>query len=361
MKISRNFKRGYALALAALLALPFVNLMQTKAAGPVVQDQACELTVAVDTTQTVWGTGVDAGLGAADFAGMTVPVNVYKVADMNVSAEFTPTEAFQGMDFNVVMNKDTNAATWENLAKDAVEKLGNVEPTKTGEIANGNPAVIANGNPAVIDGLDVGMYLIMPQETFNRDATRKYVFTPYLTALPSSDYTQTGAGSDDWQYDRTIYLKGEAQPQFGKLTINKTLSNYNETLGLTTSVFEIVGKDAQGNVVYTNVASITHNGAGTESVTIENIPAGITVTVTEVYAGASYEIDGENVKTAKIVSDEAVGTGNAEASVAFTNKLNGGHDSGYGLMNEFKAGDEDGDWEWTKPTTPGVPQGPAEN
>lgn len=351
MKISRNLKRGYALALAALLALPFVNLMQTKAAGPVVQDQACELTVAVDTTQTVWGTGVDAGLGAADFAGMTVPVNVYKVAKMNVSAEFTSTAGFEGLDFNIVM-KDANAATWENLAKDAVEKLGNVEPTKTGEIANGNPAVIS--------GLDVGMYLIVPQETFNSGYTRKYVFTPYLTALPSSDYTQTGAGSDDWQYDRTIYLKGEAQPQFGKLTINKTLSNYNETLGLTTSVFEIVGKDAQGNVVYTNVASITHNGAGTESVTIENIPAGITVTVTEVYAGASYEIDGENVKTATIVSDEAVGTRNAEASVAFTNKLNGGHDSGYGLMNEFKAG-EDGDWEWTKPTTPGVPQGPAEN
>lgn len=352
MKISRNLKRGCALALAVLLALPCVNLMQTKAAGPVVQDQACELTVAVDTTQTVWGTGVDAGLGAADFAGMTVPVNVYKVAKMNVSAEFTSTAGFTDLDFNVVMDKETNAATWEDLAKDAVEKLGNVEPTKTG--------VIANGNPAVISGLDVGMYLIVPQETFNSDYTRKYVFTPYLTALPSSDYTQTGAGSDDWQYDRTIYLKGEAQPQFGKLTINKTLSNYNETLGLTTSVFEIVGKDAQRNVVYTNVASITHNGAGTESVTIENIPAGITVTVTEVYAGASYEIDGKNVKTATIVSDEAVGPGNAEASVAFTNKLNGGHDSGYGLMNEFKAG-EDGDWEWTKPTTPGVPQGPAEN
>lgn len=351
MKISRNLKRGCALALAALLALPFVNLMQTKAAGAIIQDRKCELTVAVDTTQTVWGTGVGAGASAEDFEHMIIPVKVYKVADVNASAEFTSTAEFEGLDFNIVM-KDANAATWEDLAKDAVEKLGNVKPTKTGEIANGNPAVIS--------GLDVGMYLIVPQETFNSYYTRKYVFTPYLTALPSSDYTQTGAGSDDWQYDRTIYLKGEAQPQFGKLTINKTLSNYNETLGLTTSVFEIVGKDAQGNVVYTNVASITHNGAGTESVTIENIPAGIKVTVTEVYAGASYEIDGENVKTAKIVSDEAVGTENAEASVAFTNKLNGGHDSGYGLMNEFKAG-EDGDWEWTKPTTPGVPQGPAEN
>lgn len=351
MKISRNLKRGCALALAVLLALPCVNLMQARAAGPVVQDRDCELTVAVDTTETVWGVGVGAGASAEDFENMTVTVNVYKVADMNVSAEFTPTEAFQGMDFNVVM-KDANAATWENLAKDAVEKLGNVGPTKTG--------VIANGNPAVISDLDVGMYLIMPQETFNRDATRKYVFTPYLTALPSSDYTQTGTGSDDWQYNRTIYLKGEAQPQFGKLTINKTLQDYNETLGPTTSVFEIVGKDAQGNVVYTNVASITHDGAGEKSVTIENIPVGIKVTVTEVYAGASYEIAGENVKPATIVSDAAVSNGSPAASVAFKNKYNGGNDSGYGLMNEFKVGD-DGAWEWTKPTTPGVPQGPAEN
>lgn len=353
MKISRNLTKGCALALAVLLALPCVNLMQARAAGPVVQDRDCELTVAVDTTETVWGVGVGAGASAEDFENMTVTVNVYKVADMNVSAEFTPTEAFQGMDFNVVMNKDTNAATWENLAKGAVEKLNGVKPTTTG--------AIENGNSAVIDGLDVGMYLIMPQETFNRDATRKYVFTPYLTALPSSDYTQTGTGSDDWQYNRTIYLKGEAQPQFGKLTINKTLQDYNETLGPTTSVFEIEGRDAQGNVVYTNVASVTHGGAGTESVTIKDIPAGIKVTVTEIYAGASYEIDGKNVQTTTIVSDAAAGTENPVVSVAFTNKYNGGNDSGYGLMNEFKAGDEEGVWEWTKPTTPEVPQGPAEN
>lgn len=352
MKISRNLKRGCALALAALLVLPCVNLMQTKAAGPVVQDRDCELTVAVDTTETVWGVGVGAGTSAEDFENMTVSVNVYKVADMNVSAEFTSTTGFEDLDFNVVM-EDSNAATWENLAAEAVQRLEGVEPTATGNIKKGNPVVIGS--------LGVGMYLIVPQETFNSDSTRKYVFTPYLTALPSSDYTQTGAGSDDWQYDRTIYLKGEAQPQFGKLTINKTLQNYNATLGLTTSVFEIVGKDAQDNVVYANVASVTHDGAGEQSVTLENIPAGIIVTVTEVYAGASYEIVGENVQTTTIVSDAAVGLEKPAASAAFTNRYNGGNDSGYGLMNEFKAGDEEGVWEWTKPTTPGVPQGPAEN
>lgn len=354
MKISRNLKRGCALALAALLALPCVNLMQAKAAGPVIQDQKCILTVAVDTTETAWGVGVGAGASAEDFADMTVPVNIYKVADMSVSAEFTPTSDFKGLDFNVA-RENLKADTWEKLAESAVErqKQTGVPSTKTGNIEK--------GNPAVIEDLDVGMYLIVPQETFNGDYTRKYVFTPYLTALPSSDYAQAGVGSDEWQYDRTIYLKGEAQPQFGKLTINKTLQNYNETLGPTTSVFEIEGRDAQGNVVYTNVASVTHGGAGTESVTIKDIPAGITVTVTEIYAGASYEIDGENVQTTTIVSDAAAGTENPVVSVAFTNKYNGGNDSGYGLMNEFKAGDEEGVWEWTKPTTPEVPQGPAEN
>ena len=192
MKISRNLKRGCALALAALLVLPCVNLMQTKAAGPVVQDRDCELTVAVDTTETVWGVGVGAGASAEDFENMTVTVNVYKVADMNVSAEFTSTTGFEDLDFNVVM-EDSNAATWENLAAEAVQRLEGVKPTATGNIEKGNPAVIGS--------LGVGMYLIVPQETFNSDSTRKYVFTPYLTALPSSDYTQTGAGSDDWQYD----------------------------------------------------------------------------------------------------------------------------------------------------------------
>lgn len=354
MKISRNLKRGCALALAALLALPCVNLMQAKAAGPVIQDQKCILTVAVDTTETAWGIGVGAGASAEDFADMTVPVNIYKVADMSVSAEFTPTSDFKGLDFNVA-RENLKADTWEKLAESAVErqKQTGVPSTKTGNIEK--------GNPAVIEDLDVGMYLIVPQETFNSEYTRKYVFTPYLTALPSSDYAQAGVGSDEWQYDRTIYLKGEAQPQFGKLTINKTLQNYNETLDLTTSVFEIVGRDAQEEVVYTNVASVTHNGAGTESVTIENIPAGITVTVTEVYEGASYELVSEGKQTATIVSDAAVNFGKPAASVAFTNKFNGGNDSGYGLMNEFKYNDETGDWEWTKPTTPGVPQESPEN
>lgn len=335
MKISRNLTRGCALALAVLLALPCVNLMQTKAAGPVIQDQKCKLTVEVNASAL----GEEAS--GEDFKAMTVPVNVYKVADVNVSAEFTSIAEFANLDFNIVMNKDTNAAAWEDLAKQAVKKLEGVAPTEIGQIIN--------GAPAVIEGLDVGMYLVAPQETFNSNYSRKYVFQPYLTALPSSQYTQTGAGSDEWEYDRTISLKGEAEVQTGKLTIHKTLQNYNTTLGEMTCVFQIEGRDAAGDVVYSNVASITLDSADTRSVTIENIPAGLDVTVTEVYAGASYEVVGDNLQSTMIQSDASVKAGNSQASVSFTNQYGGGNRGGYGVTNAFTVG-EDGEWGWTDPT-----------
>lgn len=337
MKISRSMKSGCALAMAALLALPCLNLMQARAAGPVIQDQDCKLTISVDDALL----GEDAS--AEDLAGMTIPVDLYKVADVDVSGVFTSTEVFKDINFNVIMDGDTNAATWEELAAKTAEKLTEVKPTATG--------TIEKGAPAVFEGLRAGMYLVAPQDTFNADYSMEYVFTPYLTALPSSEYTLNGAGSDEWIYDRTISLKGEAEQQFGKLTIQKTLNNYNTSLGQMTCVFEIEGKDASGNVEYSDVVSITLGGADTSSITIENIPAGLNVTVTEVYAGGSYEVVGDNVKTAVIVSDAGVEGGNAQASVDFANQYNGGNRGGYGVTNEFSIG-EDGEWNWTDPTAP---------
>lgn len=344
MKISRSMKSGCALALAALLALPCINLMQARAAGPIIQDQDCTLTVSVPENMTDLGSDAS----AADFDKMTIPVDLYKVADVDVSGVFTSTETFSDIDYNVVMDPETNAATWSNLATETGEALkdSDEEPFEHGEIAG--------GNSAVIDGLKPGMYLVVPQDTFNADATVKYVLTPYLTALPSSEYTLTGTGSDEWQYEREIFLKGEAEPQFGKLTIQKTLANYNAALGPMTCVFQIDGSDAQGDVVYSNVVSITLSDANPVSETIENIPAGLKVRVTEVYAGASYEVVGDNLKETTIVSDAGVEAGRDQASVSFANQYNGGNRGGYGVTNEFTVL-ENGDWEWTDPTSSNTP------
>ncbi len=199
------------------------------------------------------------------------------------------------------------------------------------------------------------MYLVVPQATYNADYSVKYVFTPYLTALPSSEYTLSGTGSDDWDYDTVIGLKAEAEPQYGKLAITKTLENFNESLGRATFVFQIEGRDAAGALAYSDVASITFGQAGSETVTIDRIPAGLTVTVTEIYSGASYTIVGSDTESVLIWSDVAVeataGTESAtkQAAVSFTNRYDGGNRGGYGVTNHFESDGEDG-WIWEDPT-----------
>lgn len=328
MKISRRVKTGCALALAALLALPCVNLMQTRAAGPVIENEKCTLTIKA-------GEGL---FGADEQVKEGIPVKLYKVADVDVSGTFTSAGIFSDMDFNVSMDAENRADEWSSLAEKAVKKL---------EGAKDEPAaaqgVVYKDKSAVIGGLGVGMYLAAPQDTFNDDMTVKYVFTPYLTALPSSEYTLTGTGSDEWEYERTITLKGEREPQFGGLTIIKKLDDYNKTLGRVTCVFEIEGTDKNGKV-YSNVASITHEGPGDASVTIDNIPAGLEVTVREIYSGASYTLSSDQEVTATIVSGEN------PVSVNFSNRYDGGNRGGYGVTNHFEV--KDGEWLWENPTTP---------
>ena len=148
-----------------------------------------------------------------------------------------------------------------------------------------------------------------------------------------------------------IGLKAEGEPQYGRLNITKVLSNYNETLGRTSFVFQVEGRDETGALVYSNVISTTHEGAGSETVTLEKIPAGLTVTVTEVYSGASYELVDSGEKDVLIWSDAAVASGeHSEASVSFANRYGGGNRGGYGVTNHFDS-DGSGGWKWVNPVT----------
>ena len=104
--------------------------------------------------------------------------------------------------------------------------------------------------------------------------------------------------------------------------------------------------------MYSEVVSTTHEGAGSETVTLDKIPAGLDVTVTEVYSGASYTIVGSDSDSAFIWSDPAVEAGaGEEASVTFTNRYDGGNRGGYGVTNHFDS-DGNGGWRWDNPTSP---------
>ena len=342
MKISKRVRTGYALALAGILALPGLSLLTTQAAGAIDTGAKCSLTVTVEESEY-----------AKDFNDMSIPVSVYKVADVDSVRKYKAAGAFAGMDFSDI-SSTTTAEQWMELGKQAEEIRVAAEPAPepSGEVTVQKEAGSTEPAKGTIRDLATGMYLVVPAETYNKDYTVKYVFNPYLTALPGNSYASDdyGEGSDEWDYNPVIGLKAEGEPQTGKLIITKVLKNYNETLGKTSFVFEITGRDSAGNIVYSNVVSTTHEGPGDQSVTLEGLPAGITVTVKEVYEGASYELDSPEVVDGVLIwSDAAVDAGLGEtASVTFRNKYDGGNRGGYGVTNHFY--DENGTWECDYPT-----------
>ncbi len=337
MKISRRMRKGYALALAFLLTLPCLIRIQTEAATAIDTSVKCSLTVSVGSSDY-----------EEDFNEMSIPVSLYKVADVDSAGRYTSVDLFSQVDLTGI-SSTTTAEEWQNLAEEANQCLSGAEAV--GKTVVEKPESGAGEAQGVFKDLAVGMYLVVPEASYNADYTVKYEFTPYLTALPSSEYAMTGAGSDDWDYNPVIGLKAGGDPQYGKLNITKVLSNYNETLGRTSFVFQIEGKDETGAVVYSEVVSTTHEGAGSETVTLDKIPAGLDVTVTEVYSGASYTIVGSDSDSAFIWSDPAVEAGaGEEASVTFTNRYDGGNRGGYGVTNHFISDGKEG-WDWDNPTT----------
>lgn len=120
------------------------------------------------------------------------------------------------------------------------------------------------------------------------------------------------------------------------------MTEYNSTLGPATFVFQIEGE--RGTDRYSNVVSITFTEAGQQSAVVEHIPAGMNVTVTEVYSGSSYELTSEASQSTVIVAGDA-----DRASVAFSNTYNDSTNGGTGVENQFNH-DEEG-WHWTQKGT----------
>ncbi len=358
MKISRKAKTGCAAVLAALMAVTGLSMQQTYAAKAVdLERKDCSIKISVSIGRNGDKHGNDEYL--EDFNAMSIPADLYRVASVDVTGQNYETYApFNSVDLSGI-NSETKASEWLDMAKTAAAKE-NLEAAK--EASNEGEQLYWNetiqSGTATFTGLAPGMYLVVPETTFNLDYTVKYSFTPYLTALPSSAYT-TGydedgnamqTGSDEWIYNTEIGLKPEAEPLFGRLEITKELENFNETLGQTTFTFLVEGRDPEtGELLYSDVVSTTHEELASETVTLEHIPAGITVTVTEIYTGASYEAVGDIAKDVLIWSDEAVGkevdgVTIETPAVTFQNRYNGGNRGGYGVNNQFER--ENGVWEW---------------
>ena len=327
--MNKRLKQGTTFLLALALAFPLLTLPGARAANAIETDRKCSVSFSVSGEgNELTATGTD------------IKVNLYKVADVDVSGNYTATEDFKKLDVSSV-SADNNAAanTWAARAKEAQKLLkDSVNPTAT--------VTLAAGTGSLAD-LATGLYLVDTPEVVTTNYT--YTFTPYLVSLPTNNYYSNG--NDTWIYDLTkeynsaVGLKPEEHARYGDLKINKTLAHHNATTGKkATFVFKIEITPLKGKTE-TRIESLDFEAAGDSSVTITRIPAGATVTVKEEYSGASYKLTSAYDQTTKIIATDEKG---APVSVSFTNDVDDNMNGGYGVKNNFKL-DENGQYQYTEP------------
>lgn len=330
MNRKKMIKQGSAVALALTLALSAMILPQVRAATAIDMTEKCSVSFELDTT----------GTGSFDeLTDLAVPISLYQVATVNEYGEYTANAGFESLKLDAI-SSETTAAEWEQKAADAMAILG--EDTA----ADYSTVIAEEETAASIHNVEMGMYLVVADEV--QSAYYTYSFTPYLLAVPNNYYYDNG--SDDWIYNITSGLKPEQTERYGDLVINKTLSSYNATLGDASFVFQVEATGLNGDTVYSDVVSLVFDAAGTKSVTIENIPAGAQVTVTEVYSGASYSLTADTAQTqqVQIVADGEEG---APVSVSFENEYNESLNGGSSVENHFNYTEpadpaDTGTWSW---------------
>lgn len=334
--MNKRLKQGTTFLLALALAFPLLTLPGARAANAIETNRKCSVAFSVS--------GEDNELTDP---GTDIKVNLYKVADVDVSGNYTATKDFTGLDVSSVRADNNDAASeWAARAKEAQKLLkDSVIPTATVPLTGGIGAKA---------GLDTGLYLVDTPEVVTTNYT--YTFTPYLVSLPTNNYyniEDEANRNDDWIYALTdsnaIGLKPEEHARYGDLKINKTLANHNATTGKkATFVFQIEITPLKSNKTETRIESLDFEAAGNSSVTITKIPAGAKVKVTEVYSGASYKLTSANDQKATIVATDRGATNTTPASVSFTNDIDNNMNGGYGIRNNFKL-DKYNQYQYTEP------------
>ena len=332
--MNKRLKQGSTFLLAVALTFPLLTLPGAKAASAINTGQKCSIEF-------------DISGNSSELLSASIPVNLYKVASVDESGNYTGIGAFSKLDLSSVSadNLDAAAATWAERAAEAKKLLkDDTEPTTT---------TLTQGR-GTATGLDTGLYLVDTPKVITSNYT--YTFTPYLVSLPTNNYYNGKDASDNWIYDLTkemnsaVGLKPEEHVRYGDLVISKKLENHNATFGdKATFVFQI-DITTLDEKTETRIEELTFSAAGSDSVTIKKIPAGSKVVVTEIYSGASYELaSAESQKTDIIANPEKETEVEFKpAEVSFINKHDGRTNGGYGVKNNFKL-DENGQYQYTKP------------
>ena len=320
MKISRKIKKGSAVMLAFALLLSSAVISRVQAAVEIDTNQKGIVTFQLDGE-------------FEELKELEIPVKLYQVAEVDTSGAYKALTGFEDLKLEEITS-ETTAAEWEEkatLASEIIDGKENAQEDTSCTLTEGTGKV---------EELSLGMYLVKPETVLSPEY--EYSFTPYLISVPNNYWATTG--DDTWVYDVTTGLKPGQENRLGSLIIEKQLDSYNATLGPASFVFQVEGeKDYEQ--VYSNVVSIVFDGAGTKSAQIDELPAGATFTVTEIYSGASYTLTTAPSQTAKIIAEGEEGS---PVSVSFTNTYDERMNGGASIVNHFT--NTDGVWDWQQQT-----------
>ena len=299
---------------------------------------------------------------SSDLAGTDLVIDLYKVADAVAvpnadTYNYAMTETYSSLTIGAERNNEVYEALTQAAAKIAVKN--DVPVVKDAPF--GTPITTTSDGGELLPGLylmlahqkDLADYVTVTVSeesgeevltTVANSSLFEYHFSPELISLPTKEMNGDGIIRDDtpgpWLYEMDAHLKAEREERFGSLRIVKDLLTY-ETTEETLFVFDVTAVK-NGEVVYSDVATLFFNAAGEKSTLIENIPAGAQVTVKEVYSGAHYVLTSAEEQTTEIKAADIV-------SVKFENDYDITRTGGHGIVNKFEYMGEDG-WTWEKET-----------
>lgn len=325
--MNRRVKILGACALTLAVTLSGLALPRAYAAKAVDVNKKCSIEFNLQNSVYDAATENKDAEKAEDFAELNklhVQVHLYRVADIKETGAYTEAKGFEELKLDQISDK-TTAEQWAEKAAKARELI------KSGVEPAAETAVTLKDGKGEVRGLATGMYLIVADEVKSPYFT--YSFKESLISLPNNYWYNSQ--SDDWIYNLTknnaVGLKPDREERKGNLVINKTLTSYNATVGGATFVFHVNVKKLDGTVT-NNVYKMEFDGAGNDSFTIGDLPAGAEVTVTEAYSGASYKLVSDNDQKTTIIAQEEEGN---PVSVSFVNEYDGGQNGGSGVVNRF--------------------------
>ena len=305
-----------------LLILPFYNSLRLYAEGEK------NITFGFNTDQTI---------DLSKFTSDPLEIDLYKVADItwNGTEEkyvFTNIEPYPviSSDFDVTTSypQYVSSVIDNNLIFDAEQKLNSPDLSLKLSLNADNSIKVSDKSVyfAVIhnESLQKKDELVKNYSTLGKDDKNEYRFSPLLIFVYGDDVK--------------VIIKYEKEGLPGELVIEKEIDSYSGNP--VTFVFKVEEKTGENSYKEIDYVSLTFNKAGSKQTLVRNIPLGTELRITEVYAGSSYKIFGEDVKRTVITVPVEKKTDTNLDKVTFNNSFDNSK-KGYGVSNSFTTTKDD--------------------